>query len=243
MTNDQKIIPISKAAEILQCSEARVHELADQSLIRRQHEGDQCYVFSSDIADLRRLDIVGEMRPGEMVRRLLMLEQQVLRLQASLQLVYEVQGLAASRFNDMEDVELVSLYDVVVLLVDNELDVAKVDEISELLMQITEVEIDRLNSLQNLDNSWLPFMELCHRMTRQIVSDPELATSYPHQRAHAKLVMAKKNIMTIAMFFIERAGVLGPSRKLLAKVAAVDIDAFDFVARKVKREGKLSLVK
>lgn len=243
MGDDQKIITISKAADILNCSEDRVHELADQSLIRRHHEGDQCYVFSSDIADIRRLDIAGEMRPGEMVRRILILEQQVRRLQASMQLMYEVQELAASRFGNMSDVDLVKLYENITMLAQEDLNVQMIDEIAELMMQITEVEIDRLNELQNTSNTWLPFVQLCHRMTRQIVSDPALATSLPHQRANAKLSMAKKNVMTIATFFIERAGVLGPSRELLARAAAIDIEAFDIIARKVKREGKLKLVK
>ena len=90
MFTDQKIIPISKAASVLGCSEERVHELADQSFIRRQHEGDQCFVYTEDIAELKRLDIIGEMRPGEMVRRMLMLETRVEHLQHALDILYEV---------------------------------------------------------------------------------------------------------------------------------------------------------
>ena len=244
MEHNNKFVPVSKAAAILACSQERIHELCDQGLIRRHCEGDQVYVRSEDVAELRRLDIVGEMKPGEMVRRLLMLEQEVRRLQGAVGILYEVNRLAASRFVEMNDEQIVEFYEMInELLGESDLDPAQMSEMAEMLMRMTEVEIDRLNELLNLDNAWLPFMEICLHLTRSVISHSELATSIELQKIHTKLIMARRNLTGIAMFFIEKAGVLGPSRKLLAKIAEADLDAFDIIARKVKREGCLTLVK
>lgn len=238
---DQKFITITKAASILSCEADKIHDLCDQGLVRRHFEGDQVYVRHEDIAEIRRLDIVGEMKPGEMVRRLIMAEQEVRRLQASVKMLYEVMGLASSRFSDMSDDQLLSFYNMINDLLGEEIDNAQIDELAEALMKVTEVEVDRLNELLNLDNSWLPFLDLCTSLSRSIISKKELPTDINLQRTHAKIVMARKNLTTVGMFFIEKAGVLTPSRKLLAKVAAADMDAFDIIARKMKKEGKLKV--
>lgn len=241
---EQSYISVSKAAEILSCSEGKIHELCDQGLVRRQHEGDFVHINASDIAELRHLDIVGEMRPGEMVRRLILLEQEVRRLKSSVNLLYEVNNLAASRFAAMEDTELLTLFEIVnnACSVD-EWDLGEVDKFAELFMKVTEVEVDRANELLDIDNAWLPLIQLCTKLTRRIISDADLATDINLQKIHTKLMMGRKNLSAVALFFIEKAGILTPARKLLSKVAHTDLEAFDFIAKSLKKSGNMKLTR
>lgn len=244
MNEEQKYISVKQAAEILSCTPKKVHELCDQGLVRRQLEGECVYIRADDIAELRQLDIIGEMRPGEMVRRLIMAEQEIRRLRLSVNLLFEVNNLAASRFANMTDPELLSLFETITNACDlDNWNLNEIDKFAELFIQVTEVEVDRINELSNIDNAWLPLLQLCTKLTRRIVSDRELSTNINLQKIHTKLMMGRKNLSAVALFFIEKAGVMTASRKLLSKVAMTDIEAFDFIAKQLKRTGTLSLVK
>jgi hypothetical protein len=81
MGSDVKYLLVSEAAKILGFSSKRVHDLLDQGLMRWKAEGDNIFVRQEDLADIHRLNIAGEMKPGELIRRLLFVEQKVQRLE------------------------------------------------------------------------------------------------------------------------------------------------------------------
>ena len=100
---EKTFMSASKAARILTCSVERLHELCDQGLIYRQCEGDNVFVRTSDVMELKRLDIIGEIKPGEMIKRLLMMETTVSRLESTLNMLLEVNEIASSRFSEMSN--------------------------------------------------------------------------------------------------------------------------------------------
>lgn len=240
-----KYITPTEAARILGCKPRKVHDLCDQGLVRRLNEGDDVFVRSEDIAEIHRLNIAGEMQPGEMIRRILFLETKVRRLEETLNLVLEVNGMAASRFIKMEDIDLHRLYqEVERALGEEEWSVEEMVRLCEIFVKITEVEVDRLNELLNTDHSWQPLYRLCLHMTRYVATQPDLTTNLDLQRVRDLLHAGRKNLSTIAVLFVEKAGQIGPSRKLLAKLAASDLELFDAMAKQLKGSsgrGKLQL--
>lgn len=234
MGSDPIYIPVSKAAGVLDCETDKVHELADQGLIRRKLEGDEAFVRRDDIEEVYRLQLVGELRPGELVRRLLFAEQKISRLEGAVNLLFEVNQLAGSRFAQMDDPELHQVYgDVVDALGEDHWELNGIISFGEAFLKITEVEIDRLNDLLQLDRAWMPFYQLCLKLTRFIGVSAELDTNLEMQRARDLLYQGRKNLQTIAILFIERKAQLGPSRELLAKMAATDVEGFDTLAKQM----------
>lgn len=245
MGSDVKYILVSQAAKILGCTTKKVHDLLDQGLMRWRAEGDNILVNQEDLAEIHRLNIAGEMKPGELVRRILFLEQKVLRLEGAINLLLEVNGQAASRFIHLEDNSLINLHENAMLAVGQETwTVEEMLKYSEVFMKITEVEIDRLNELMSIDHSWQTFYRLCLDMTRYVGQHEDLQNNLDLQRIRDLLHFGRKNLSTIAVLFVEKAAQLGPSRKLLAKMAASDIELFDHLAKQLKgssRQGHLQI--
>ena len=243
MTIDQKFMLISEAAELLSCSVDRIAELSDQGMIRRHIEVDQVFVRKEDVIEIHRLNIVGEMKPGEMVRRLLLLEQEVRRLRASVDMLYEVNGLSSSRFAELEDDELLMLYrNIIDLLAATNWPVDRMDSVSEVFIRISEAEIDRINEMENMEKGWLPFLQLCLKMTKYVSKRKDLRKDLDLQRVFTKLAIGRKNLVGIGLFFVEKGALLSSSRKLLTQIAYADIDAFDVIARTIKHDGNLDLI-
>lgn len=238
-SNPKEFIPVSKAAGILHCPPKKVHDLCDQGLVRRKYKGDSCYVRAVDVTEIHRLNIAGEIPPGDMIRRLLFLEREVERLKEAVNMLFEVNGMVASRFSKMEDDQLIQLYQVV----ENELGeedwpAERLLSFCEIFIKVTEIEIDRLNDMLKVDHSWQTFYQLCMKVTRFVATHQDLSSSLELQRIRDLLVVARKNLSTIAVLFVERAAELGPSQKLLQHLASNDIDAFDELAKQMKKTGR-----
>jgi len=238
-SNPKEFIPVSKAAGILNCPQKKVHDLCDQGLIRRTYEGDTCMVRSQDVAEIHRLNIAGEIAPGEMIRRLLFLEREVERLKEAVNMLFEANGMAASRFMKMDDDQLIQLYHVIEHeLGEDEWPTERLLSFCEIFIKVTEIEIDRLNEMLRVDHSWQTFHQLCSKVTRFVAMNPSLSTDLDLQRVRDLLVVGRKNLSTIAVLFVERAAELGPSQKLLQHLAANEIDLFDDLAKQMKKTGK-----
>jgi hypothetical protein len=238
MESGPTYITVTAAADILDCEVDKVYQLLDEHMLRGKREGDLTYVRQEDVAELLRLDMIG-IRYGEMVKRMLLLETQVSRLKASVNLLFEVNKLASSRFLEMGDVELQSLYNNIVNeLGESEWEVARMLQLAEVFLRITELEIERLNDLMSMDNCWLPFHRLALRLTSYVGRHDGLETSYELQRVRDLLYGGRKNIQAIAILCIENKAQMGPSRKLLAAMAAEDIEAFDVVVKQLAKAKK-----
>lgn len=239
MGSNDKYILVSQAAKILGCTTKRVHDLLDQGLMRWRAEEDNILVCQEDLADIHRLNIAGEMKPGELIRRLLFLEQKVHRMENAINLLLEVNGQAASRFIHIEDSDLLNLHENAMTAIGQEVwSVEEMLKYAEVFMKITEVEIDRLNEMMSIDHSWQTFYRLCLNMTRFVAQSGKLETNLDLQRIRDLLHFGRKNLATIAVLFVEKAAQLGPSRKLLAKMAASDIELFDHLAKQLKGNGR-----
>jgi hypothetical protein len=238
-SNPKEFIPVSKAAGILHCPQKKVHDLCDQGLIRRKYEGDTVLVRQVDVAEIHRLNIAGEIAPGEMIRRLLFLEREVERLKEAVNMIFEVNGMASSRFMKMEDDQLIQLYQVVENeLGEEEWPTKRLLSFCEIFIKITELEVDRLNEMLKIDHSWRTFYELCVKVTKFVALSPDLKTNLDLQRVRDLLSVSRKNLSTIAVLFVERAAELGPSQKLLQRLASNDIDLFDDMAKQLKKNGR-----
>lgn len=234
MGSDPIYIPVSKAAGILDCETQKVHDLCDQGLIRRKLEGDEALVRRDDIEEVYRFQLVGELRPGELIRRLLFAERKIAKLEGAMNMLFEINGLAGSRFTPMDDSEIHELYGAVVDALGEETwEVKQLVTFGEQFLRITEVEVERINDLLQIDNAWMPFYRLCLKLTRFVGLSSDLDTNLEMQRVRDLLYQGRRNLQTIGILFIEHKAQLGPSRELLAKMAAVDVEMFDTLAKQL----------
>ena len=233
MGSDPVYITVTEATRILDCEPDKIYELLDDHAIRGRRDGDTAYVRQEDIAELLRLDMIG-IRFPEMVKRMLFLETTVSRLQNSINLLFEINNLSASRFTTMSDEELGNLYNTTLsILKEEEWSIDRMLQLCEVFLKITEVEIYRLNEILSLDNTWLPFYRLALRLTAYVGRHDALETSFELQKVRDLLYGGRKNLQTIAILFIEQKAQLGPSRELLSKMAATDMEAFDVLIRQI----------
>jgi len=246
MESQPKFVSPEHASELLGVTTERVEQLCDEGLLRRRSTDTGGWeVQQEDLVEIHQLNLAGMMRPGALVRKVLLLEREVSRLKSSLELLYEVNGLSASRFVGLSDIELAQIYRNVVQECGNTTwTMERMLSLAEVFIRLSEIDVDRLNDLLGLTNGWLPFYQLCLKLTRFVGRQETLKTELRVQQLHDLLWMARKNLQTIAIMFIEQKALLGPSRELLAVMAAQDVDAFDELAKQLcgPRRGHLPLL-
>jgi len=235
MESNSQLITVSEAAELLDTTEDRVTQLWAEGLIRRTERGGVILVRRSDVEEVLRDGLVGEIRSGELVKRLKFLENRVDRLESALDLLYQVNDLGSARFPSMTDDELSSLYSNVELeLRQDDWPVSRMFSLCEMLMRLTEEEIDRLNNLRCVGDSWKVFLDLALRMSHFIRKRKDLDTDLDLQRLRDILVHARRNVKELAILFIEYEAQLTPSRNLMERLASADIEGFDDILRQLK---------
>lgn len=237
---------VSEAAEILGRPSSYVKTLCNEGLVRKKTMNGKVFVRVDDITEVHRLNLAGEMEPGELVKRLLLLELRTARMEKALSLVFKVNEIQASQFEQMNDGELFNLHSNFNSEKDeNEWTVDRMLSCCEVYMKITEYEISRLNEILKIDHSWKIFLELNLKQSRYVRENPKTKFNLELQRIADLLAQGRKNIRSIATIFIERSAVFGSSQKLLATMAASDLEAFDELAKqsaKRNRRGKHALV-
>lgn len=236
MGSESTYILVTKAANVLGCDAERVHELCDQGLIRREMKENEVLVRREDVAEIHRLNLLGVIAPGEIIRRLVIAEREIERLRLSVDMLYEINNLSASRYHRLSDEKLYEIYERV--MSGSEKDQWSIEEmayLADVFGKISELEIDRLNEILEIDHSWKHFYALCLRVTRHVATHKLLDTNLNLQRIRDLLTVGRKNLSTIAVLFIEKAGQMKTSYKLLESMANTDIEAFDTIVRSIKK--------
>jgi len=229
MGSQPDLITIEEAAELLGQDPKHIHQLCADGRIRRTRVGDAVLVPRGDVIEVRRMDL-GTEDPTE---RILALEHRVARLESALTLLFDVMNMGKDRFGPMSRDQLEHLYSQACLL-DRERswDLPTLIGQAETFIRITETELVRINRIVSVDDSWRPFFNLCLRMLQHVQEHPELGQNLELQRARALLLTGRDNLRLCATLLIERAHRTESSEKVLARVAAVDLDAFDVLIRK-----------
>jgi hypothetical protein len=234
MESSPLYITVPQAARILDCEEDRILELLHDHVLRARHENGALLIRQEDIADVHRLKMIG-IKPSEAISKLLFLEKKVERLDATVNMLLEINNLGGSRFHGMSDNDLHELYTTTVTLLGEESWATdRMLQLCEVFIKITEVEIEKLNEILALDNCWLPFYRLALRMTRYVGTHDSLETNFELQKIRDLLYSGRKNLQMIAVLFISQKAAIGPSRKLLAELAATDIEAFDVLIKQAR---------
>lgn len=169
------------------------------------------------------------------------LEQRIEKLQASVDTLYELNQLAATTYVAMTDAELALLYTTAErVLSEPTFDALLLAKFGEVLLRLTEAEIERINTSLQVTDSWLTFFRVCVRAMRVITHDPELSMSEPLRTLYVKYQMGRKNLTKIAAFFTTRDPLTPPHRQFLNHAILEEIDTFDALALTFKKAGGLS---
>ncbi len=233
MKSSIKFIPISEAARIMNCTTERIHAFADEGLLHRKLEGDQAFVDQAEVLEIHRLNLAGELKPGDLVRRLLELESKVRRMEAQINLIFEVNGMLSSRFKEISDADLAVFYESAILLSGTtDFDYDLFYQVADYLIKITEVEISRVGELLCVDNAWHPFYYCCINMIKILVQQEGYDQNLKLQKLHSKLLVGRKNLSEIGIFFINHSAAYGPSQKLLASMAVDQIESVTVIAQR-----------
>lgn len=237
----QEWISAESAAEELGLDMASVEHLANDNFLRKLTDGNQLYIHRSDVERIRQLRKAAEVDPEELTRRVLILENIVERLTDSVNLLYESNGMHATRFEDIDDGDLVFLRENVVQELNH--DSWPIDRLlscCEVFLRLSEIEVERLNRITNDNHSWRPFYELCLKQSRFVTQHPKFDSNIDLQRCRDLLAQGRQNLRTIATLFIEMSHQDNPSHQLIAAVAAADMDMFDTIAKQLKGKAGVS---
>jgi len=227
-------IRVSEAAEIVGCTEEKIQLLCRQGMMRHLQEGETTWVRKKDLEEVRQAHSAGELEPGEILRRLLFAEQEIDRLKKAVNILYEINNMNSAKFLTISDSKLLEIYQSIVDdAEEEEWPIKRILSYCEVFIKITEIEIDKINALLDLDDAWVPFYELCLDMIRFIGAKKNLKTDLQLQRVLELLTAGRKNLSNIAILFVEKASILLPAHDLVSKLAMNDIDMFDKLAKQL----------
>lgn len=223
------------AANELGLDHDSIVHLAQENFVRRLTDGNQLFIHQADIDRLRDLRKAADIDPDELARRVLILESTVARLTESVNLVYQVNEMSSSRFEGMDDGDLLMLSENISSeLVEEEWSIARLLSCCEVFLRLSELEIERLNEITEEDHAWKPFYELCLQQSRYVAEHEDLDTDLDLQRCRDLLAQGRRNLRGLAVLFIELSHQDGPSHKLIAAIAAADMDMFDSLIKQLK---------
>jgi hypothetical protein len=234
-SNPRGFIHVAEAAEVLGCSEERVIKLAQHGLMKHMQSGNDHLVDGEDVGAIVRLGIADELPGAELIHELRMLRAKVERLESAINMLFQVNGMAAGRFPNMEADTLAQLYHAIDADLDSEgWPTDRLLSYCEIFIRLTEEDIGTLNQTLGLQHSWGMFYRLLIKISQFTGSHPQLSINLELQHVRELLVLGRSNLRSIALFFTHTSGDHGPSKELLAELASNDIDMFDDLACQLK---------
>jgi len=233
-------IPIRDAAEKLRCEESVVEELADRAVIRRLTDGDTTFVRSDDVEEVVSIQGGIVMSPTDVWRRLILLERQVSRLQEALDLMLQVNALSSTRLEPMSDKTLLMLFINICEELKAEVwPIQRILSCCEVFLRINDEEMARVGELAETQTPWRPFYELCLKQLRYVTTHAEFPIDLNLQRCRDLLVRGRCNLRSIAVISIEINAGQDTSHKMLARLAATDVEEFDALLKQFReRSGR-----
>ena len=191
------------AAEILNCTRNHIRKLAMAGTVRSQPGVNGLVLRKQDVEEILDLHGNAEMSEADMRKRIVLLEQSTKRLHDALDLMYKANGLSSLGLG-LDDDHLVSLSESVRSERGaQEWPVARLLSSCEVYIGLNEDDVDRLNSLLDIDDAWRPFLELCLVQSRYVATHPNLGSDFNLQQCRYLFAMARKNLREIAVVFIE----------------------------------------
>lgn len=236
-------IPIQEAAEKLRCDTDAVRELAKRAVVRQLTDGDVIYVRSDDIDEVVSLQGGIKMSHEEMQRRLILMERQVSRLQGALDLMLQVNQMSGAHLEPMDDDRLLMLFiNICEQLKEEAWPIQRLLSCCEVFVRISDDEIERLNELAQTSSSWRPFYELCLKQLRYVTTHSEFTIDVNLQRCRDLLWRGRSNLRAIAVISIEINAAQDTSQRMLARLAAADVEEFDALVKQFKSQGHKGLL-
>ena len=126
-------------------------------------------------------------------------------LERQVAFLLKINGLNLSEFRTMSDGDLMDLYRSAVQMVDDrKFNLELIETWSETFMQVSEVEMVRLQPMVEYDHTWEPFYLLCVRMATTVRVHPKLPESMRVQHLYAALDKGRRNIRECALMMIQK---------------------------------------
>lgn len=148
-----------------------------------------------------------------------------------------VNGLDVSTLRDVDDKTLIKLYDEVCDFLEIDTDIIPTNQFEQwalVLMQVTEMELDRLIGPCQDYEPWRPFHELCKRLLVSLRRRKGFRVSGRMQEIYRMLDKARKNISQASVIFIERnVKEICPEKR--KEIFPISIDSLDrYIEEEIK---------
>jgi len=204
----------------------------------REVEG-ELFVDGADVEAIKRLGMADELPAAKLIHEMRLLQAKVERLESSINMLFDINRMSASRFSKMSPGQLAHLHNSMVKNLEyDEWPTDRLLSFCEIFMLITEAEIELINRALETTTGWEPFYQLLIKTTLYVRDHPDRDTDLDLQRVLELFAIGRSNMRSIAMFFIHAHGDSGTSRDLLTELASNDVDMFDDMAKQLKASGR-----
>jgi len=135
-----------------------------------------------------------------LVARVSVLEQQV-------EFLLRLNGLNVSRFRSASDDELLNVYrDTVQLLglSDRRFELETIEQWSDIFLQISEIEVVRLQPIVEVVHTWEPFYLMCLHMMGQVRVHPKMDSSIRTQQLYAALDKGLRGLRAVGVLTLKK---------------------------------------
>lgn len=134
------------------------------------------------------------------------LESKVAVLERQVAFLLQVNGFHLSEMRKIADRELLRLYQDAVQLISvvkgTALEV--VERWAEIFLQLSEVEMTRLQPIVGFDHTWEPFYLLCTKMMTRVRQSKEIGTSIRVQQLFSLLEKGRQNLRECGVVMCHR---------------------------------------
>jgi hypothetical protein len=227
------LVSILKAAEILNCTPERVHELCNTGFLNRIFINDFTYVREMDLYELFKLNIVDPIKIGKLVSKVISLEAEIERLKTAINLLYEVNNFRASKFNSYTASELLNYYlNIKKFLEYKQLKIKDIYIICGFLLKLTDIELLKLRG-ETKEPILKTLYLLITRIHKGILGHPKFNTKLDLQQLHSLIVSAKKNLnnLILTSLYIEEDN--KEIKEIFRRFSIEDLESFDLLAKKI----------
>jgi len=136
-----------------------------------------------------------------------LLEARVRILEQQVEFLLKLNGLNISEFRSVDDSTLLSVYrDAVQLLglSEQRIDLEIIENWSNVFLQLSEIEMIRLQPIVELKHTWEPFYLLCLRMMTFVRTHPKIDVSVRTQHLYAALEKGIRGLRAIGAIMLKR---------------------------------------
>lgn len=243
VTPSHELLRLTEAAKFLNKSKHTIKRYVYMGVLRSQRikgRGRALFFKKHDLEAYKRLEEDIRLGPHDLWLVVKGIRVRIHAIDQKLDFLMHVNGLNVSMLRDESDKTLMQIYDEACDFLDLDADKIppkQMEKWAYVIMQITELELDRMIGPCQDFEPWKPFHELCQRMLLSLRRRHKFRSSNDLQQIYRLLDKARKSIAQASVIFTEEHVIdIKPERRWALNAIEARMDSLDrYIAQDLQK--------